>query len=60
MQEVFKCMMMKQNKVLQNENKKLNFNRILVNDSTSYVLPEKFCNEFKGAEGVSSKAAIKI
>lgn len=60
MQEVFNCMMMKQNKVLQNKNKELNFNRILVNDATSYVLPEKFCNEFKGAGGVSSKSAIKI
>ena len=26
----------------------------------SCVLPEKFCNEFKGAGGVSSKSAIKI
>ena len=60
MQEVFNCMMIKQNKVLQNENKKLNFNRILINDATSYVLPAKFCNEFKGSGGVSSKAAIKI
>jgi hypothetical protein len=60
MQEVFNIMMMKQNKILNCENSKLNFNRILVNDATSYKLPEKFCNEFKGAGGVSSKSAIKI
>lgn len=34
MQEVFKIMMMKQNKILNCENKKLNFNRILLNDTT--------------------------
>ena len=60
MQEVFNCIMIKQNKLLQNDNKKLNFNKIIVNDATSYILPEKFCNEFKGAGGVSSKSAIKI
>lgn len=60
MQEVFNYMMLKQNKILSHTNKKLTFNRILVNDATSYGLPEKFNNEFKGSGGSSSKSAIKI
>lgn len=60
MQEVFNHMMLKQNKILSHTNKKLTFNRILVNDATSYGLPEKFNNEFKGSGGCSSKSAIKI
>jgi len=60
MQEVFKDMIIKQNKILCHENNNLNFNRILVNDATSYQLPQKFYNEFKGCRGSNSKAAIKI
>jgi len=60
MQEVFNAMMIKQNNILNQENKNLSFNRILVNDATSYGLPEKFNNEFKGSGGSSSKSAIKI
>lgn len=60
MQEVFNAMMIKQNNILNRENKNLSFNRILVNDATSYGLPEKFNNEFKGSGGSSSKSAIKI
>ncbi len=60
MQEVFNSMMISQNKILNNENKKMNFGRILVTDSTNYGLPQKFYNEFKGSGGAGSKAAIKI
>lgn len=60
MREVFNNMMISQNKVLSCPHRKLNFNRILVNDSTSYGLPSKFYNEFKGSGGSSSKSAIKI
>ena len=60
MQEVFNNMLIEQNKILSEQHRKLNFNRILVNDSTSYGLPPKFYKEFKGSGGSSSKAAIKI
>lgn len=60
MREVFNNMMLSQNKILSHPHRKLNFSRILVNDSTSYGLPSKFYNEFKGSGGSSSKAAIKI
>lgn len=60
MKEVFNYMMLKQNKILSDTNKKLIFNRILLNDATSYGLPEKFNTEFKGSGDSSSKSAIKI
>ena len=60
MQEVFKNLMIKQNNILCEQSKRLYFNRILVNDSTSYALPERFYNEFKGSGGARSKSAIKI
>jgi len=60
MQEIFNNMLIEQNKILSEQHSKLNFNRILVNDSTSYGLHPKFYKEFKGSGGSSSKAAIKI
>ena len=60
MQEVFNNILIKQNKILNQQHRKLNFSRILINDSTNYGLPTKFYNEFKGSGGSSSKAAIKI
>ncbi len=60
MQEIFNSMMIKQNEILRSRNRKLNFNRILINDSTTYGLPEKFKDEFNGFGGSSSKAGIKI
>lgn len=60
MQEVFNNILIKQNKILKQQHRKLNFSKILINDSTSYGLPTKFYNEFKGSGGSSSKAAIKI
>jgi hypothetical protein len=60
MQEVFNNILIKQNKILNQQHRKLNFSRILINDSTIYGLPTKFYNEFKGSGGSSSKAAIKI
>ncbi len=60
MQEIFNSLMLKQNNILRIKHKELFFNRILVNDSTSYELPERFYNEFKGSGGSSSKSAIKI
>jgi hypothetical protein len=60
MQEIFKAMMINQNKILSHGNKNLNFSRILVNDATSYKLPQKFYDEFKGCRGSNSKSAIKI
>ena len=59
MQEVFKDMMIKQNKILCHENNNLNFNRILVNDATSYGLPQKFYNEFKGCRRFKFKGSNK-
>jgi len=60
MQEIFNSMMVSQNKILNHQNKKMNFGRILVNDSTNYGLPQKFHNEFKGSGSSGSKSAIKI
>lgn len=60
MQEIFNSLMLQQNNTICTKHKELFFNRILVNDSTSYGLPEKFYNEFKGTGGSGSKSAVKI
>ena len=60
MQEIFNSIMIKQNNILTKQSNKLHFNRILVNDATSYGLPLNFYDEFKGSGGARSKAAIKI
>lgn len=62
MREVFNNMLAKQNQILHKEKShlQLTFNRIIINDATSFVLPKEFREEFKGAGGVSSKSAIKI
>ncbi|SFB47716.1 transposase [Clostridium frigidicarnis] len=52
--------MIKQNNILNKQSNKLHFNRILINDATSYGLPLKFYDKFKGSGGSRSKAAIKI
>lgn len=56
MKEVFKKLMLKQNKVLNN---KFHFNRIIISDSTIFSLHESFSSEFKGVGG-SLKSSIKI
>lgn len=60
MKRIFNNIVLNQNKVLSRTNKNTNFNRILINDSTSYGLPTKFYDQFKGSGGNRSKAAIKI
>lgn len=60
MRIVFNDMMINQNRILNDKMQKQRFNRILINDSTSYALPDSFAEEFKGAGGTHSKSAIKI
>lgn len=62
MKEIFNSIMIKQNKILHDKKKdlELNFNRIVLNDSTNFKLPDDFEGEFKGTGGVASKSAIKI
>lgn len=62
MREVFNDMLSKQNQILQEQKSHLElaFNRIILNDSTSFVLPKDFKEEFKGSGGVTSGAAAKI
>lgn len=62
MKEVFNDILQKHNSILsqQKSNLKLHFNRIIVNDSTSFNLPKEFSEEYKGSGGSASEAAIKI
>ncbi len=62
MREIFNDMLAKQNQILQKQKSHLQlaFNRIILNDSTSFVLPKEFREEFKGSGGVASSSAIKI
>ena len=62
MQEIFNEMLNKQHKILkeQNSNLNLNFNRILINDSTSISLPKEFISEFKGVGNENVGSAMKI
>lgn len=59
LRNVFNAMMLNHSEVL-TSNKNMKFNRILINDSTTYALPDDFQDEFKGAGGTHSKSAIKI
>lgn len=52
--------MLSQNKILSHPHRKLNFGRILVNDSTSYGLPSKFYNEFKGYGFISKLKSTTV
>ena len=56
MKEVFKTLMSKQNRILNN---KFFFKRILINDSTIFSLSDRFSSEFKGVGG-SAKSSIKV
>lgn len=56
MKLVFNKLMSQQNKLLDNN---FHFKRILINDSTTFSLSERFSSEFKGVGG-SSKSTIKI
>lgn len=60
MRIIFNDMMINQNRTLINKKQEQTFNRILINDSTSYALPDGFREEYKGAGGTHSKSAIKI
>lgn len=62
MREIFNEMLAKQNKTLQEikSNLQLHFSRIIVNDSTSFILLKEFKKEFSGPGGVASDAAVKI
>ncbi|AJH01936.1 hypothetical protein LF65_05419 [Clostridium beijerinckii] len=60
MQKIFNDMILNQNETLKGHRDSLTFKRILLNDATGYSLPNKFCDEYKGSGGSSSKSAIKI
>ncbi|MDK2587531.1 IS4 family transposase [Romboutsia sedimentorum] len=62
MKEMFNQMIHKQNTTLKGLNDTLNlhFNRVIINDSTSFSLPKEFKKEFAGSGGVISPSAIKI
>lgn len=62
MREVFNDMLTKQNTILERnrENLGLNFNRIRLNDATSFALPKEFIEEFKGSGGSAPSSTIKI
>lgn len=60
LQKLFNEIILNQNEILKEHKNSLHFNRIILNDSTGYSLPSKFCNEYKGSGGSSSKSAIKI
>ena len=60
MQKLFTEMILNRNEILKKHRNNLNFKRILLNDATGYSLPNKFCDEYKGSGGSSSKSAIKI
>lgn len=62
MKGVFNKMLHIQNTTLTGLNNTLNlyFNRVIINDSTSYSLPKEFKKEFAGSGGVISPSAIKI
>ncbi len=62
MKEIFNKMMYSKNTTLKNLESTLNlhFDRVIINDSTSFILPEEFKDDFPGSGGVSSSSAIKI
>ncbi|WP_392486708.1 IS4 family transposase [Haloimpatiens sp. FM7315] len=62
MRQIFVELLCKQNKLLENEknNLKILFNRVILNDATSFILPKEFKEEFKGSGGSASGAAVKI
>lgn len=60
MQKIFADMVLSQNEILKKQKNNIVFKRILINDSTSISLPDKFALEYKGSGGSSSKSAIKI
>lgn len=62
MTEVFNKMMHNQNTTLRGLENTLNlhFNRVIINDSTSYTLPKEFKKKFPGSGGAGSPSSIKI
>lgn len=60
MKIIFKEMLLSQNKIFSENNRNLFFDRILINDSTSFSLPPQYHEQFRGSGGISSKSAIKI
>lgn len=60
MREIFNQMMHSQNTTLKSLNDTLNlhFNRVIINDSTSFSLPKEFKKEFAGSGGVISPSSI--
>lgn len=62
MREMFNQMMHSQNTTIKGLDDTLNlyFNRVIINDSTSFSLPKEFKKEFAGSGGVISPSAIKI
>lgn len=46
--------------LLEKEKIKCQFNRIIINDSTSFQLPESYHNNYKGCGGSSSIAGLKM
>lgn len=62
MKKIFNKIMHNQNITLKNLEGALHlhFNRVIINDSTSFILPESFKEDFPGSGGVASSSAIKI
>ncbi|MGL5316194.1 MAG: IS4 family transposase [Peptostreptococcaceae bacterium] len=62
MQRIFNQIMFTQNVILKDlkSTLMLHFNRVIINDSTGFSLPEGFKEEFPGTGGSNSSAAIKI
>lgn len=60
MKIIFKEMLLTQNKISYQNKRNLFFDRILINDSTSFSLPPEYQKQFRGSGGISSKSAIKI
>lgn len=62
MQRIFNQIMYTQNIILKElkNTLMLHFNRVIINDSTGFSLPEEFKEEFPGTGGSNSSSAIKI
>lgn len=62
MKEIFIKFLYSQNNALTNLERTLRtyFDRVIINDSTSFTLPKEFKKKFLGSRGVTSLSSIKV
>ena len=62
MKEIFVKFLYYQNNTLTNLERTLRtyFDRVIINDSTSFVLPKEFKKKFSGSGGVASPSSLKV